>query len=107
MAGRSGRVDELGREGPHPPVDRHVVDLDAALGQQFLDIAVGQAVAQIPAHRDADHLPRKPIASRRRRWPRSRDSHLTSLPTPRRTTNATVPRRAIVDYIAWFNGTRL
>ena len=38
----------------HPPIDRHVIDLDAALGQQLLDIAVGQAVAQIPAHRDRD-----------------------------------------------------
>jgi hypothetical protein len=33
-----------------------VVDLDAALGQQLLDVAVGQAVAQVPADRGRDHL---------------------------------------------------
>jgi hypothetical protein len=27
-----------------------MVDIDAALGEQFLDIAVGQPVAQVPAH---------------------------------------------------------
>jgi hypothetical protein len=36
-----------------------VVDLDAVLGQQLLDIAVGQPVAQVPAHRDRDHLSRE------------------------------------------------
>jgi hypothetical protein len=35
-----GRVDELGRERLHPPVDRDVIHRDAALDQQFLDIAV-------------------------------------------------------------------
>jgi hypothetical protein len=53
---RAGGVDELGREGLHPPVERSGVDLDAALGEQFLDVAVGQPVAQVPAHRDRDHL---------------------------------------------------
>ena len=32
----------------HPPVDGDVIDLDTALGQQFLDIAVGQAIARVP-----------------------------------------------------------
>jgi len=36
---------------------------DAALGQQLLNVPVGQAVPQIPADRDHDHLPRKPEAS--------------------------------------------
>jgi hypothetical protein len=40
MATRAAGVDELGREGLHPPKDRHVVDLDAALGQELLDVAV-------------------------------------------------------------------
>jgi len=44
-----------------------VVDLDATFGQQFLDIAVGQAVTQVPAHRDRDHLPREAVAGRSRR----------------------------------------
>ena len=59
MAGRAGGVDELRREGLHPPIDRDVVNLDATFGQQFLDIAVEQAVTQVPAHRDRDHLPGK------------------------------------------------
>jgi hypothetical protein len=62
IAGRVPRrargIDELEREGLHPAVDRDVIDLDAALGQQLLDIAVGQPVAQVPAHR----RPRSPPA---------------------------------------------
>jgi hypothetical protein len=34
------------------------------LAEQFLDIAVGQPVAQVPAHRDRDHLPREPVTRR-------------------------------------------
>ena len=37
-----------------------MIHRDATLGQQFLDVALGQAVAQVPAHRDRDHLTRKP-----------------------------------------------
>jgi hypothetical protein len=33
-----------------------VVNLDAALAEQRFDITVGQAVAQVPAHRDRNHL---------------------------------------------------
>ena len=47
-SGWTGGVDELRREGLHPSVHRDVVDGDAALGQQLFDIAVGQAVAQVP-----------------------------------------------------------
>ena len=64
MAAGTCGVDELGRERLHPPVDRHAIHRDAALGQQFLDIAIGQPVAQIPAHRDRDHLPREPVTGR-------------------------------------------
>jgi len=52
---RASGVDELAGEGLHPPIHRHVINLDAALGQQFLDVTVGQPVAQVPAHRDRDH----------------------------------------------------
>src|SRR6202035_3104858 len=34
--------DQLRREPLHPPVEGHVVDLDAPLGQQFLQVSVGQ-----------------------------------------------------------------
>jgi hypothetical protein len=33
-----------------------VVDLDAAFGEQLLDVAVGQAEAQVPADRQHDHI---------------------------------------------------
>jgi hypothetical protein len=33
-----------------------VVDLDAAFGEQLLDVAVGDAITQVPAHRDPDDL---------------------------------------------------
>jgi hypothetical protein len=36
-----------------------MIDRDAAFGEQFLDIAVGQATAQVPADRDRDHLSRE------------------------------------------------
>jgi hypothetical protein len=35
-----------------------VIDLDPTLDQQFLDIAVGKVVAQVPPHGDHDHLRR-------------------------------------------------
>ena len=53
---RPGGLGEQRREPRHPPVDRDVVDVHAALGQQLLDIPVGEAVAEIPAHRERDHL---------------------------------------------------
>jgi hypothetical protein len=53
----AGGVREQRCEPLHPPEHGHVVD--AALGQQFLDIAVGEAVAQVPADRQRDHLRRE------------------------------------------------
>jgi hypothetical protein len=41
---------------------RDVIDLDPSLGQQFLDIAIREAVAQLPAHREDDDLRREPEA---------------------------------------------
>ena len=58
---RACRVDELKRDRLHPPVHRHVINSDAALGQHFLHIGVEQAVAQLPAHLDRDHLPRQAV----------------------------------------------
>jgi hypothetical protein len=60
VAGEPGGVGQQRREPLHPPVDRDVVDLDPSLGEEFLDVAVGQPVAQVPAHRHHDHLGRKP-----------------------------------------------
>ena len=33
-----------------------LVDLDAALGEEFFDIAVRQPVAEVPAHCQQDHV---------------------------------------------------
>jgi hypothetical protein len=55
---RPGRLDELGSEPLHPAVDPHVINRDTALGEQLLNVPVGQAIAQVPAHRHRDHLTR-------------------------------------------------
>ncbi|GAA2360253.1 hypothetical protein GCM10010170_055120 [Dactylosporangium salmoneum] len=55
-----GRVSKQRRESLHSPEDRDVVDFGTALEQQFLDVAVGQAVAQVQPDRDHDHARREP-----------------------------------------------
>jgi hypothetical protein len=37
-----------------------MVDLDPAFGEQLLDVPVGQAEAQVPPHRQDDHVGREP-----------------------------------------------
>jgi hypothetical protein len=44
---RAGGVDEQRGEPLHSPVHRDVVDGDAPLDQQLLDVPVGEAVAQV------------------------------------------------------------
>jgi hypothetical protein len=46
----------------HPPKQSDVIDLDPAFGQDLLQVAVGQTEAQIPAHRQQDHLSWEPVA---------------------------------------------
>src|SRR5712691_2262325 len=72
------RLDELGSEALDPPVHGHVVNGDAPLGQQLLDVPVGQAMAQVPADREGDHLSRKPEAGEH--GEPSRRRYRTSLP---------------------------
>ncbi len=79
MPAWAGRVDELRREGLDPAIDRHVIDGDAALGEQLLNIAIGQAVAQVPPHRDSNHLTREAVARRSRRRRRPRIDHRLSV----------------------------
>jgi hypothetical protein len=67
VACRTRGADELRREGLHPPIHRHVINLDAAHGQQLLHVAAGQPVAQIPAHCHRDHPSREAVAGRSRR----------------------------------------
>ena len=51
----SGGLGEQRREPLHPPEDGDVVDLDTAFGEQFFDVAEGQAETQIPTDRQHDH----------------------------------------------------
>jgi hypothetical protein len=60
MPAEARRLDELGREPLDPPVDDDVVNGDAALGQQLLNVPAGQAIPQVPADRDRHHPLRKP-----------------------------------------------
>jgi hypothetical protein len=66
VSAESGGVGQQRAEAPYPPVDRDVVDVDAALGQQLLHVPVGQAEPQIPAYRQHDHIRREPEPNERR-----------------------------------------
>ena len=72
-----GCLDELRRGPLHPPLHGDVIHSNATLGQQLLDIAVGQPVPQVSPHRDRDHLPRELEAGKHRGHAMS--SHQTSL----------------------------
>ena len=94
--GRSSGLDQQRCEHLHPPVERHMIDLDAALGQEFLHVAVRQAVAEVPAHSQQDHLGRKPEPSEARglRHDRSRTTgsrQRATLTSKARYVNATEP----------------
>ena len=56
MPAGAGSLGQQRREPLHPPVHADVVDLYATLSQQFLDVAVGQAEAQVPANRHDDDI---------------------------------------------------
>jgi hypothetical protein len=45
MPARPGGVGQQRREPPDPLIDGDVVDLNAAFGEEFFDVAVGQAEA--------------------------------------------------------------
>ena len=53
---RAGGLGQQRREPLYPAVDGDVISLDATLGEEFLDVAVGQAEAQVPADRQDDHV---------------------------------------------------
>jgi hypothetical protein len=73
MLARLGCLGELRSEPAHPPVDSDVINVDAALGQQFFNVPVGQAIRNT-AGLERDHLKRQPEASKDRdRGAESRD----------------------------------
>ena len=89
MATRTRGVDHQRREALHPPIDRHVINIDATLGEQFFDIAVRQVVAQISAHRQQDDVRREPEPSKRRRSRTATTNHRSTLrPRPIRQRNS-------------------
>jgi hypothetical protein len=61
------RLDDERGEALHPPVDRDVINLDAAFGEEFFDISVEQAEAEVPAHRQRHDVGREPEAGERNR----------------------------------------
>jgi hypothetical protein len=88
MAAWPGGVGQKWREPLDPAVDRDVVDLDTAVGEELLDVAVGQAEAEVPADRDDDDVGREAEAGKGgpRNWSTARaaGSHAATLATPRR-----------------------
>jgi hypothetical protein len=86
--GMVGGVGQERREAQHPAVDGDMVDRDPALGEQLLDVAVGEAEAQVPADRQHDDVGWEAEASKVRSWNRSRArtarSHAASLAAPQR-----------------------
>ena len=64
VTAQASSLDELGSKPLDPAIDRDVVHGDTVLGQQLLNVRVGQAVPLVPADRDRDHLPRKAEASK-------------------------------------------
>jgi hypothetical protein len=62
----SGGLGQQRREPLGPAVDGDVIDLDAAFGEQLLDVAVRQREAQGPADRQHDHVGREAEAGQGR-----------------------------------------
>jgi len=55
------RLRELRREPLDPPVHGHVIDLDAAFGEELFHVSVGEGKPQVPADRKGDDLGREPV----------------------------------------------
>jgi len=70
------RLRELRREPLDPPVDAHVVDLDAALREELFRIPVEKTESQVPTDRKGDDLGREPVPGEGRagRWTGARVS---------------------------------
>ena len=56
---------ELGPELDRPAPDRLVADVDAALGEQLLNVPKAEREAEIQPHRMADYVRRKPVTLER------------------------------------------
>jgi len=108
MPAGASSLGQQRREAQHPPVDSDVVNLNAAFDQELLDVAVGQAEAQVPADRQHDHVGWKAEAGEGRSCERSSAgaarSHGGSLPADgSHTADATAPVRVG----CWWTGVQL
>jgi len=56
---------ELGGEALDPAVHGRVVDLDPAVGEHVIEVAVADRELQVPAHRPQDDLGREAEAAER------------------------------------------
>jgi hypothetical protein len=52
----AGGLGQQRREPLYPAVDGDVISLDTTLGEEFLDVAIGQPEAQVPADRQDNHV---------------------------------------------------
>jgi hypothetical protein len=87
----SARPSSLGQqrcEPLDPAIDGDVVDFDAPFAEQLLDVAVGEAEAQVPVDRDDNDIGWEPEASEVKSWNRRKArtarSHAASLAAPQR-----------------------
>ncbi len=71
-----------------------MINSDTALGQQLLDIPVGQALPQVPADRDRNHLLQEPETSKDRAVPGALTRPVSSRP---RSANPTVPVDGLIN----------
>ena len=55
-----GRIGQDWREPLNPAKERHLVDFDPSLGEELLEIPVGQSVAQVPPPGEKDDVGREP-----------------------------------------------
>jgi hypothetical protein len=81
-------------EALHPSLDGDMVDVDAAFGEKFFDIAVRESVAEVPAQRQQDHARWEPESRKRRKSRAATTTTTTNHPgtlRPHPIVNATVP----------------
>jgi hypothetical protein len=80
---RPSRVDDQRGEALHPPINRHVINVDTAFREQFFDVTVRQAVAEVPADGQQDEVRREPKSSERNRSSTATADHPCTLrPAP-------------------------
>ena len=70
-----------------------MIDIDAAFREEFFDVAVRQAAAEVAAHRQQDHVRREPEAGGSSGLGVATTDHPRRLAADNRSVNATVPRR--------------